>query len=170
MAVLDIVIYPDAPLCEKAAPVDRIDKSIATLARDMLETMFAYDGVGLAAPQVGLSKRLFVLCPPEGEPRCVVNPEVEPFGGIETGDEGCLSLPEVYAPVPRSAGVHVRGYDETGKRLAFTAEGFVARIFQHENDHLDGRVFPDRLDILSREDKLAEFAEKRKLIDAAMRA
>ena len=168
MAKLDIVLYPDDPLTRKATPFDRIDSSVADLGHDMLETMLTNDGVGLAGPQVGVDKRLFVLCEPEREPMIVVNPEVTQLEGRVNGDEGCLSLPEVYATVPRAGRVRVRGSDEAGRKLDFEAEGFLARIFQHENDHLDGIVFPDRLDILSREDTLAAWYEaRRNLMEAA---
>ncbi len=168
MATLDIVLYPDDPLTRKATPYDRIDSEVADLARDMLETMFAFDGVGLAGPQVGVDKRLFVLCEPEGEPMVLVNPELTLVEGRIDGEEGCLSLPQVYATVPRAARVRVSAFDEKGAKLEFEPEGFLARIIQHEYDHLEGIVFPDRLDILSREDTLAEWQEmRRNLTEAA---
>jgi peptide deformylase len=170
MALLNIVYYPDDPLRKKAVSVETIDSSIKDLANDMLETMEQFEGVGLAAPQVGLSWRMFVYCPPEGEPHCIVNPQLELSGPVATGEEGCLSLPEVYAQVPRRKAVHVRGFDERGHALDFVAEDFVARIIQHEYDHLDGIVFPDRLDLLSREDKLREFADTRRHWNEAVRA
>lgn len=162
MAVLDIVLYPDAPLTERAEPFDEVGPEVPQLALDMLETMDAYDGVGLAGPQVGLKKRILVLHPPEGEPMCLVNPELSEMEGREEGEEGCLSLPKVYAKVPRAVRLHVKALDEHGAPLEFDAEGFTARIIQHECDHLEGRVFPDRLDILSREALLREWADVRK--------
>lgn len=162
MAVLDIVLYPDDPLTKKATPYDVVGPEVAQLAADMYETMTAYEGVGLAGPQVGVSKRILVAHPPDGEPVCLVNPEITDMQGREEGEEGCLSLPNVYAKVPRATRIHVRALDERGAPLDFEAEGFFARIIQHECDHLDGIVFPDRLDILSREEVLHEFAEVRR--------
>jgi len=166
MALRDIVLYPDKPLCVKCTPFDRIDGEVADLAHDMIETMIAFDGVGLAGPQVGVEKRIFVLCEPEGEPKCLVNPEITLMEGSAEGEEGCLSLPQVYALVPRAVHIHVRAANEYGKILEFDAENFLARIIQHENDHLDGLVFPDRLDILSREDVLRQWEEIRRLMTA----
>lgn len=169
MAVLDIVLYPDGPLTQKAAPYDVVGPEVAALAQDMYETMVAYDGVGLAGPQVGISKRILVACPPDGEPMCLVNPEISVMQGREEGEEGCLSLPSVYAKVPRAVRIHVRALDQTGAPVEFDAEGFVARIIQHECDHLDGIVFPDRLDIISREEVLHEFEDvRRQLREAAL--
>lgn len=168
MAVLDITLYPDEPLLRKAEPFDAIGPEVAVLARDMLETMDHFEGVGLAGPQVGISKRIFVLCVPDGAPMCLVNPEIVDREGCEEGEEGCLSLPGVYAPVPRATRIHVRGFDENGKPLDFEARDFLARVIQHENDHLDGIVFPDRLDILSRESALRSWKEVRQEMAEAL--
>ena len=170
MAVLDIVLYPDFPLKEKATPFETIGPEMPALMQDMLETMEAYDGVGLAGPQVGISKRIFVLREPDGEPMCLINPEIELLDGNENGEEGCLSLPQLYTQVPRATHIHVKAFDEHGTPIEFDAYDFLARIIQHENDHLDGIVFPDRLDILSREDALHHWAEIRnQLTEAAER-
>lgn len=168
MAVRDIVLYPDEPLTQKAAPVDRIGPEIAELAQDLLETMHAYEGVGLAAPQVGLSQRIFVLEEPGGEPMCFVNPEIIEKEGSELGEEGCLSIPKVYAMVPRATRVRVKASNELGQHVDIEAEGFLARIIQHEYDHLDGVLFPDRLDILTREVKLNEWNEIRSSLGAEL--
>ena len=162
MAVLDIVLYPDAPLTEKAEPYDSVGPDMPQLASDMFETMEAYDGVGLAGPQVGLKKRIVVLHAPDEEPLCLINPELSGMEGCVEGEEGCLSLPQVFAVVPRAEKLHVRALDPYGAPVEFDAEGFKARIIQHECDHLDGRLFPDRLDILSREALLREWADVRK--------
>jgi peptide deformylase len=170
MAVLDVVLYPDAPLKDKATPYETIGPEMPALARDMLETMEAYEGVGLAGPQVGISKRIFVLCEPDSDPMCLINPEIELIEGREEGEEGCLSLPQLYTRVPRATHIHVKAYDEYGTLMEFDAYDFLARIIQHENDHLDGIVFPDRLDILSREDALQQWTEIRnQLTEAAER-
>lgn len=162
MAVLDIVLYPDAPLLQKAAPFTEFGPALAKLAEDMLETMRAYEGVGLAGPQVGIDKRIFVWCEPEGEPSCIVNPVLSDFEGREEREEGCLSMPQVYHAVPRATRVLVKGLDPLGKPVEFEATDFLARIMQHEYDHLEGILFPDRLDIISREAVLQEWAEVRK--------
>lgn len=161
MAVLDIVLYPDAPLLKKATPYEAFDADSPRLADDMIETMFAYEGVGLAGPQVGIDKRIFVWCEPEGEPACIVNPELTGFEGSEEREEGCLSMPQLYHSVPRATRVLVKGFDPTGKPFAFEARDFLARIMQHENDHLDGILFPDRLDIITRDTLLQQWAELR---------
>lgn len=166
MAVLDIVLYPDAPLTEKATPYDHFGPELPKLAEDMIETMFAYDGVGLAGPQVGLNKRIFVWCEGENEPACIVNPELSDLEGREEGEEGCLSMPRLYHAVPRATRLQVKGFNQFGKAIAFEATGFLARIMQHENDHLDGILFPDRLDILTRESLLQQWQEIRAQLEA----
>jgi len=165
MSVLNVVLYPDAPLTEKAQPIVEFGPHIARLAADMLETMHAHDGVGLAGPQVGLARRIFVYHEPEGEPRCLVNPEIVAMEGREEGEEGCLSMPRVYFDrVPRATYVGVKGFDETGAPVALEAHGFLARIIQHEYDHLEGILFPERLDIISREIVLQEWQAVRREI------
>lgn len=159
MAIRDIVWYPDSRLTQIALPYEEIGPDVAELAQDMLETMFFYDGVGLAGPQVGIGKRILVLCEPEGDPMCLVNPEIYEKEGRADGEEGCLSLPQLYAMVSRATRIRVRGFNELGDPVDFEARDFLARIIQHENDHLDGIVFPDRLDILSREDLLRQWQE-----------
>jgi peptide deformylase len=156
MALLDIVFYPDEPLTRKANPIEPGPETVE-LAENMIQTMIAFEGAGLAGPQVGLSRRIFVYRLPDAETHCLINPEVTDLRGREMGEEGCLSLPRLYAPVPRATSVHVKGWDATGRKREFDAEGFHARVIQHENDHLNGRVFPDRLDILSREGLLREW-------------
>ena len=162
MAVLDLVLYPDHPLTVKAEPYETVGPEIIQLANDMLETMYDYAGVGLAGPQVGLQKRIFVLCEPEGEPMCLVNPEILEVEGCESGEEGCLSIPQVYGLVPRATRIRVRALDELGRSVEFEARDYLARIIQHEYDHLEGVLFPDRLDILTREEKLREWENVRK--------
>jgi len=167
MALCDIVLYPDDPLTQKAEAFDTIGPEVAELAADMLETMETFVGVGLAGPQVGVSKRIIVLREPEHEPMCLVNPEISQMQGRVEGEEGCLSLPQIYAMVPRATRIRVRGFDERGRPLNFVARDFLARIIQHECDHLEGIVFPDRLDILSREATLREWDAVRQQMTAA---
>lgn len=162
MAVRGIVLYPGKPLMQKAEPVKKVGSQISELAVEMFEAMDKYDGVGLAAPQVGLSRRIVVLRNPETEQTvCLVNPEISDCEGEEYGEEGCLSLPHIFAMVPRYAKIRVRAMNEHGKQLEFEATGMFARIIQHETDHLDGLVFLDRVDVLTREAKLREWNEIR---------
>ncbi len=166
---MDVVLYPDAPLTRKAEPFAAVDADVARLAEDMFETMYAYDGVGLAGPQVGIDRRIFVLHEPEGKRMCLINPEVELLEGSEYGEEGCLSLPHVFASVPRATRVRVRALSERGKEVTFEATDFLARIIQHEYDHLEGILFPDRLDMLTRELKLREWDDMRRQLSEAVR-
>ncbi len=169
MAIMDIVLYPDDPLTLHAEPLDRIDSSTLDLAHDMLETMITYDGVGLAGPQVGLNKQIFVLCEPGERPMCFINPEILKREGSVDGEEGCLSLPEIYASIPRAEHVLVKAYSEEGKAFSLEAHDFLARIIQHEYDHLEGKIFPDRLDILSRESLMHDWQEKRQQLAEAVK-
>ncbi len=169
MAVLNVVLYPDEPLISVAPPVESINKKIAKLAEDMFETMDAHEGVGLAAPQVGVSKRLFVVSEPyTGQRMALVNPVINHKEGREVGEEGCLSLPQIYADVPRAARVRVEALDLEGAPIEFEAEGLLARIVQHELDHLNGIIFLDRVDLLTRQSKLQEWEAVREQISAAL--
>jgi len=171
MAIRDIVLYPDAPLTQTAEAYESVDAGVAELAADLFETMAAFDGCGLAGPQVGVSKRILVLREPEEDQRmCLVNPEIAEREGSEQGEEGCLSLPQVFAMVDRATRIRVQALDEHGQELDFEATGLLARIIQHEADHLDGVVFIDRLDILTHEAKKQEWQEVRKELAPAARA
>lgn len=171
MAVREVIWYPDAPLTQKAEPVTDFGPELLKLAEDMIETMRDHDGVGLAGPQIGLSKRIFVMCPPDGDPRCVVNPQLFEMTGREEGEEGCLSMPGIYADnVPRATSLRLVGFDPQGRPFDAHFTGFEARIVQHEYDHLEGILFPDRLDILSREGVLRAWDARRgELLQAAQR-
>jgi peptide deformylase len=144
-----ILIYPDPFLLKKAAPVSRVDEKVRELIRDMFETMRAASGVGLAAPQLGVGKRVIVvdISPVEKEvaPLALVNPEIVESKGLAEGTEGCLSLPGVEGVVPRAEFVLVKARDEQGRQVQLTASGFLARALQHEIDHLDGVLFIDRI-------------------------
>lgn len=167
MAVMDVVLYPDAPLKDVAKPFESVGPEVVTLAQDMIETMHAHEGVGLAGPQVGISKRIFVLQEPDKEPMCFINPELSEMEGKEFGEEGCLSMPRVYGQVPRATRVRVKALDEHGKPVEVLATDFFARIIQHENDHLDGIMFPERMNILSRDDMYQQWEGIRESILAA---
>jgi len=145
----EILVYPDPFLARKATPVASVNDRIRALIRDMFETMYASDGVGLAATQVGVGKRVIVLdVSPVDEtvaPVAVVNPEIVSRSGTVTGVEGCLSVPGVQGEVCRAETVEVRGMDEQGNPLRIRAAGILSRALQHEIDHLDGVLFIDRL-------------------------
>lgn len=158
----NIVLYPDSPLRDVALPVEEFDKKLRMLVDDMFQTMYALEGVGLAAPQVGVSRRLFVLQEPEGKKMCLVNPQIVESEGTELGHEGCLSLPEMsYDDIPRATRILVVAQDAHGEPIRLEATDFLARIIQHENDHLDGVMCFDRLDILSRQAAIQEWEDYR---------
>ena len=161
MAIKRILYYPDEPLTLKSKPVGVFGAKLERLVSDLFETMRAHEGVGLAAPQIGVSKRLFVLREPEGEPLCFVNPEILEQDGREEAEEGCLSMPRVFGMVPRATHLEVRAQDVSGETFEVEADNFLARIIQHEVDHLDGILFPERLDIITRQEKIEEWAEIR---------
>src|SRR5436309_3551976 len=138
MAVLPIRIYPDPVLREAAAAVVDVDDSVRKLVNDMTETMRDAPGVGLAAPQVGVQRRVLVYQASEEAPlRALINPEITRADGEVTEDEGCLSIPGLAYPVPRAQHVVVRALDENGQSIEIEAEDFEARVIQHEVDHLD---------------------------------
>jgi len=162
MALLEIVKYPAPSLSEPSAPVEAIDNEIKILIENMGETMFDAPGVGLAAPQVGINKRLIVYNPNAGngeseeddkkkEFRPLINPEIiSASGSIVSEKEACLSVPDFSANVKRYKQVTVRALDINGKKLEFTVEDIQAVIMQHEIDHLDGILFIDRISALKR--------------------
>jgi len=143
--LLEIRTVGDPVLRRKAKPVRNVNRAVRALLDDMLATMYAADGVGLAAPQVGVSKRIIVIDVGDG-PVEVINPEIVSAEGEESGTEGCLSVPGKAGEVRRAARVRVTGLDRTGRRVWHEAEGLFARAFQHEIDHLDGILFTDRAD------------------------
>jgi peptide deformylase len=154
--ILRIRTLGDPVLREPAKPVTEFGASLRTLFDDMVETMVAAPGVGLAGPQVGLSLRLFVFDDGESGPMFMANPELlDPVGQL-LEDEGCLSIPGPYFPTPRVARVRCRGQDLDGTPYELVGEGLLARIFQHETDHLDGMLYIDRLDDEGRRDVMAQ--------------
>lgn len=145
-----IVFYPNKELRKKSAPIGEITAEIKQLCLDITQTMIASDGIGLAAPQIGESKRIIVI-QTEGGPKICINPEIlEKTKEKEIGEEGCLSLPEIYANVKRSKGIRVKFLDENGRECEVKVKGMPARIFQHEIDHLDGVLFLDRAGFLGK--------------------
>lgn len=155
MARLEILTFPDPRLARKSTPVETVDDTIRQLIDDMFETMYAAEGVGLAAPQVGVTKRLIVVdCAQkhdeagkliESQPIAVVNPLITHKEGQIVWEEGCLSVPEYTDDVDRAAKVVCEGLDRDGKPLRIEAEGLLAVCLQHEIDHLEGVLFVDRL-------------------------
>ena len=147
MALLDILIYPDPRLHVKAQPVEQVDNRIQTLIIDMSETMYAAPGIGLAAPQVNTAERIIVIDISDSKDSLLVmiNPEIITTEGCTEQEEGCLSVPGIYAQVSRGEKVCVRAQDKDGKPFELTAEGLLGVCIQHEIDHLDGKVFVDYL-------------------------
>ncbi|MGH8292646.1 MAG: peptide deformylase [Gammaproteobacteria bacterium] len=152
MAKLTILHFPDPRLRTRARPVLAVSADIQRLAADMLETMYAAPGIGLAATQVGADQRLIVVDVSEqgNEPRVFINPEILARSGTETMQEGCLSVPGVFEEVERAASVRVRALDGNGQTLEFDADGLLAVCIQHEIDHLNGKLFVDYLSELKR--------------------
>lgn len=147
MAGYVIRTYGDPVLRQRAREVDDIDGRLKQLADDMVETMYAAPGVGLAAPQVGIQKRLFVYDTADGEgPRTIVNPVLSEGRGEWTFEEGCLSVPGLSWPIVRPKEVHLTGYDLDGNEVSIDADEYLARVLQHEVDHLDGVLLVERLD------------------------
>ena len=156
MAIRPVRMYGDPVLRQKARPIDTFDAPLAQLVADMFETMHAYRGVGLAGNQVGVAQRVLVMEIPgekEGESQrlALVNPELSEAAGQQVDEEGCLSMPGIYEEVKRALQVRVRAQDPEGRPVDFTAEGYLARVVQHEVDHLDGVLFTDRLSPLRRQ-------------------
>jgi peptide deformylase len=156
MAVREIKTYPEKVLQTKASPVERIDGEIQRLIDDMIETMYAAPGIGLAAPQVGVSKRLIVvdvsLRDEEKTPLIVlINPEILAAEGELESEEGCLSLPGYTTAVKRAENVVVRGMDREGNPVEIGGEGLLCRALQHEIDHLNGTLLIDRISSIKRE-------------------
>lgn len=152
MAKLEILEIPDPRLRTVARPVENVDDDVRRLVSDMLETMYAAHGIGLAATQVDEHQRLLVLDVSENqdEPRCYINPEIIQRNGSQTCEEGCLSVPGVYAKVERAESIRVRALDEHGEVFEEDADGLLAVCIQHEIDHLDGKIFVDHLSQLKR--------------------
>lgn len=153
MAPLDILRYPDPRLYRKAVPVKSVDESIRVLVRDMAQTMYAAPGIGLAATQVDVHKRVIVIDASETRDQLLVliNPEIIARGGVQFCEEGCLSVPGIYEPVERAERVTVRALDVEGKPYVLGAEKLLAICIQHEMDHLEGKVFVDSLSRLKQQ-------------------
>jgi peptide deformylase len=155
MSVRSILTYPDKRLRTPGAPVRDFGPELQTLVDDMIETMYAAPGVGLAAPQIGVSMRIFIVDTATGEDepsdlRIFVNPEIVERTGDVVWEEGCLSFPSVHEEIARAERVRVRAVDRNGAPFELEADGLLAIAIQHENDHLDGKLMIDHMSILRR--------------------
>ncbi|MFQ6017294.1 MAG: peptide deformylase [Kiloniellaceae bacterium] len=167
MAVLPIITVPDSRLKQVCAPVERVDAAVRRLMDDMLETMYRAPGIGLAAPQVGVRKRIIVLDvtkeEDEKQPHRLINPQLLWASEEEaTYEEGCLSLPDQYGEVVRPAAIRVRYLDEAGELRERAADGLLATCIQHEMDHLEGILFVDHLSALKRKMILRKLLKAKK--------
>tara|TARA_B100001105_G_C22277410_1_gene393725 strand:+ start:412 stop:897 length:486 start_codon:yes stop_codon:yes gene_type:complete len=160
----------DSVLRKKCQKVNNIDESLVTLTDNMIETMYAASGLGLAANQVGVSSDLFVIDvraqKEKRDPVIIINPTITASEEEVIDEEGCLSIPEVFAEVKRAQHVEVKGYDLKGNELRYEAEGVLARAFQHEMDHLNGVLFWDNLSKVKRDILQRKFKKKLKEIEA----
>lgn len=159
MALLTVLTEPDADLHQMSHPVEEVTPELQETVDNMIETMYAEEGVGLAAPQVGILKRIVVIdvSDTRDEPRVLINPEIIEKQGEDGIEEGCLSVPEIRAYVPRAAHIKVKALDRDGAEYEFEADDLLAICVQHEIDHLDGKLFIDYLSPLKRrriQDKL----------------
>jgi peptide deformylase len=165
MALLEILLAPHPVLKTKAKPVARIDDDLRKLTADMFETMYKAPGIGLAAPQIGVSQRLVVVDVAEGEerrPMVLVNPEILwRSDTLAVAEEGCLSLPDQFADVTRPEAIRLRFLSEHGEERELEANGLLARCVQHEVDHLDGILFVDHLSALRRNMIMRKLAKRR---------
>ncbi len=162
MARLAILEYPDPRLRIRAESVTKFDTEVQQLVANLFETMYAAPGIGLAATQVNVHKRILVCdVATEGkQPYCLINPEIVSAEGKTSAEEGCLSVPEFYDYVERAASIRVRAFDPHGRPFEFDAEGLLAVCIQHEIDHLEGKLFVDYLSELKRE-RLKKKASKK---------
>jgi peptide deformylase len=152
MPLLKILHHPDPRLRTKATAVSTFDEALSEFARNLLTTMYAAPGIGLAATQVNVHKRVIVvdISEEKDQPHMLVNPVLEPYGDKIKGEEGCLSVPDIYDSVERFECVKVSAQDVHGEPLQFTADGMLSICIQHECDHLEGKLFVDYLSSLKR--------------------
>jgi peptide deformylase len=141
-----VVKIPDPVLRKIAAPVEKLTKKTGFLIDEMMRAMRKANGVGLAAPQLGVSQRVIVIAPLDFKPTALINPKIIKQEGEQIGEEGCLSIPGLYGDVKRAQYVEVEAMDRKGRELVFELEGMPARVVQHEIDHLEGILFTDKVD------------------------
>ena len=156
MKILDIRVLGDPVLRKATTPVEKVTDEIRSLISDMFDTMYAAEGIGLAAPQVGRTERLTVM-DVEGQRFAFINPEIIEREGSARGEEGCLSIPEIFGDVTRATRVVVRALDENGSEIEVEGTELLARCMQHEIDHLDGKLFIDYLSMLKRRSALSKW-------------
>jgi peptide deformylase len=171
MAIREILHYPDPRLRTKAVPVEQIDDELKTLVEDMFETMYQAPGIGLAATQINVHRRLLVMDVSEdhSDPLVLINPEILEQGGEETMDEGCLSVPGFYESVTRADWILVQAMNLDGQPFTLRADGLKAVCIQHEIDHLDGKLFVDYITNLKRQ-RIRKKLEKEAKAPAAPKA
>ncbi|HTD89208.1 MAG TPA: peptide deformylase [Burkholderiales bacterium] len=164
MAKLSILLYPDSRLHTVAAPVDRIDDEIRNIIKDMSDTMYAAPGVGLAATQVNVHRRIVIvdISPARDQLHAFVNPEIVESTGVADCEEGCLSVPGVYEKVKRAQHIRVRALGTDGQLFEHETEGLEAVCIQHEMDHLDGKVFVEKLSRLKQQRILARIKKRQR--------
>ncbi|MCK9530293.1 MAG: peptide deformylase [Gammaproteobacteria bacterium] len=162
MAILSILHFPDPRLTTRAQPVEQVDDDVRRLVADMFETMYSAPGIGLAATQVDVHRRVIVIDVSEekNEPRVFINPEILSRDGMEEMEEGCLSVPGIYEKVRRAEHVKVRALDRDGQPFELEADGLLAVCIQHEIDHLEGKLFVDYLSQMKRQ-RIRKKLEKR---------
>ncbi len=160
MAAYQIRQFGDPVLTQRAAEVTDLDGTLAHLVEDMIETMHEAHGLGLAAPQVGVQKRLFVYQLEDRDPVAVVNPTIAESRGEWEFEEGCLSIPGLYFPIVRPKEIHLTGWDIDGNEISIEADELEARCFQHELDHLDGRLLLTLLDKSQRKEAMRELRRR----------
>ncbi|MCL7941919.1 peptide deformylase [Halomonas sp. ATCH28] len=170
MAKLPILEFPDERLRTIATPVEAVDDEVRRLVDDMLETMYDARGIGLAATQVDVHRRVIVMdvSDDQSQPLVLINPEFTPIGDErEPMQEGCLSIPEYYADVPRALKVHLKALDRDGQPFEMEAEGLLAHCIQHEYDHLEGILFVDYLSVLKRDRVMKKMQKRHRLTQPA---
>jgi peptide deformylase len=167
VSVLAIRQFPDAVLRQRSLEVDNVDGTLAKLAEDMIETMYEAAGVGLAAPQIGVQRRMFVYDVGDG-PQVVVNPAIVESSGEWTYKEGCLSIPGMHWDLVRPKQVLLRGTSIDGEETEIEADELLARCFQHEMDHLDGILVLERIDPAERKEAMRELRERALAADPAI--
>ena len=165
MATLEILEYPDPRLRTEARPVEEVTDETRTLVANMFETMYAAPGIGLAATQVDVHQQIIVVDVSEdqSEPLCLINPEIVAADGHQIYEEGCLSVPNIYAKVERANEITVRALDRDGQPLELQATGLLAVCIQHEMDHLIGKLFVDYLSPLKRQRVIKKLEKQRKV-------
>lgn len=165
-APYEIRIFGDPVLRKRADEIDDVDDRLVRLVEDMVQTMYDAPGVGLAAPQIGVEKRLFVYDIGDG-PEAIINPVISESDGEWVFEEGCLSVPGLSWEIVRPKQVHLTGYDLDGNEVSFEADEYLARVFQHELDHLDGVLLIERLDDDTRKDAMRTLRERALAADEA---